>query len=186
MLLVDPDGSWLSDIGPSIGERAVGGERHNWDAIFVPSVSVSVDTETLSNRCHLRNASLTPVGHTRRPGPSAVTVRGSMNTLTDKPGKGQNFKALLWILIKCGTAQTLRLIGGQSIFPNDINPWFWLQMQILFYPGWVFWKSLFDCSLEADTAQFRGWRCGVRSSPCSDKWAIVIKLGHPRSQVAGD
>lgn len=46
-------------------------------------------------------------------------------------------------------------------------------------------SSLLDSTLEAATVKFRGWRYGVKSSPRSDKWAIVIKLGRPCSQVAG-
>lgn len=42
-----------------------------------------------------------------------------------------------------------------------------------------------DSSFEVATVKFRGWRYGVASSPRSDKWAIVIKVGRPCSQVVG-
>lgn len=40
-----------------------------------------------------------------------------------------------------------------------------------------------DSSFEVAAVKFRGWRYGVKSSPRSDKWAIVIKVGRPHSQV---
>lgn len=45
---------------------------------------------------------------------------------------------------------------------------------------------LFFYSSLVAIVKFRGWRYGVKSSPRSDKREIVIKLGRPCSQVAGD
>ena len=91
-------------IVPSIGWPSAGGGRLDWDGLFSVCVCVcvsgAVDTETLSSQCHLRNASLTPDWHTRRPRRCrgnriqeyrGITEWGSL-VPKGKPGKGQNFK----------------------------------------------------------------------------------------------
>lgn len=47
-------------------------------------------------------------------------------------------------------------------------------------------RYCFESNLDGTTVAFRGWRHGVKSSPRSDNWAIVIKLGRPSSRVAAD